>query len=471
MPTLESIQPKLIAPTDMFGQLRVDMLPKEKGGILARRFGVVPFSVLDARQGYWQERKRLWIELGIKGEEGRQDTESANNICSDKYGRGQKSEFYEANAARCDGHGLSESQERLDAFKRKADPVPGGGGPHSVRRLAPKDAGRCFGQDLMKGEHVLGTTNVAADKGYGFAAAENASLDEKQQRALGVYAATNGAVQERGGGGVAGTSVFDPVLCECVYKWFTPPGGKILDPFAGESTKGIVAGFLGYHYTGVELRPEQVKANNRQAGIVAEKVKSKTGEDINTPTWVNGDSGKLGAVLDEHDPFCDGYDFIWTSPPYFDLEIYSQSEKDGSAFETYPKFMAWYEDIFRMAVARLKPNRFVAVKVGEIRDDAGFYRNFERDNISVFERLGLKHYNRIVLVTAVGSLPVRIGAQFPKYRKVGNTHQMVYIFWKGDSAKAIPQELGVLAQEDINNDKQQAQLAEECADAIVTLPQ
>ena len=38
---------------------------------LADRFIVPPFSVLDARQGYWQERKRAWIALGIKSELGR----------------------------------------------------------------------------------------------------------------------------------------------------------------------------------------------------------------------------------------------------------------------------------------------------------------------------------------------------------------------------------------------------------------
>lgn len=34
-------------------------------------FGAPPFSVLDARQGYWQERKDFWIGLGIKSEIGR----------------------------------------------------------------------------------------------------------------------------------------------------------------------------------------------------------------------------------------------------------------------------------------------------------------------------------------------------------------------------------------------------------------
>ena len=38
---------------------------------LSDRFGIPPFSVLDARQGYWQERKRAWLALGIQSELGR----------------------------------------------------------------------------------------------------------------------------------------------------------------------------------------------------------------------------------------------------------------------------------------------------------------------------------------------------------------------------------------------------------------
>ena len=38
---------------------------------LAERFLVPPFSVLDARQGYWQARKSAWIALGIQSELGR----------------------------------------------------------------------------------------------------------------------------------------------------------------------------------------------------------------------------------------------------------------------------------------------------------------------------------------------------------------------------------------------------------------
>jgi hypothetical protein len=41
------------------------------GGSLAERFGVPPFSVLNAREGWWQERKRAWLALGIRSELGR----------------------------------------------------------------------------------------------------------------------------------------------------------------------------------------------------------------------------------------------------------------------------------------------------------------------------------------------------------------------------------------------------------------
>jgi hypothetical protein len=38
---------------------------------LVDRFGIVPFSVLNAREGWWQDRKRAWIMLGIESEVGR----------------------------------------------------------------------------------------------------------------------------------------------------------------------------------------------------------------------------------------------------------------------------------------------------------------------------------------------------------------------------------------------------------------
>ena len=40
-------------------------------GTLSDRFMIPPFTVLNAREGWWQNRKRAWLALGIKSELGR----------------------------------------------------------------------------------------------------------------------------------------------------------------------------------------------------------------------------------------------------------------------------------------------------------------------------------------------------------------------------------------------------------------
>ncbi len=40
-------------------------------GNLAEKFGVAPFTTLNAREGWWQDRKRAWLALGIRSEVGR----------------------------------------------------------------------------------------------------------------------------------------------------------------------------------------------------------------------------------------------------------------------------------------------------------------------------------------------------------------------------------------------------------------
>lgn len=54
---------------NLFGE-EVDTSTK---GQLEKEFIVPPFSVFDTKQGYWQDRKRIWKELGIKSELGRGD--------------------------------------------------------------------------------------------------------------------------------------------------------------------------------------------------------------------------------------------------------------------------------------------------------------------------------------------------------------------------------------------------------------
>jgi DNA modification methylase len=224
-----------------------------------------------------------------------------------------------------------------------------------------------------------------------------------------------------------GASIFDPVLAEICYKWFCPEGGTILDPFAGGSVRGIVANKLGFDYYGIDLREDQVSANIKQA--------EKLCLEDKFPIWIKGDSND---VLDKN--FVpDNVDFIFSCPPYHDLEQYSDDPADLSNMD-YPTFCDIYWSIIQKSIKKLKPNRFACFVVGDIRDKDGFYRNFVSETIEAFtmqpaDNEVMHLYNEIILINVAGSLPIRVGRQFENSRKVGKMHQNVLVFYKGDPKK------------------------------------
>lgn len=225
---------------------------------------------------------------------------------------------------------------------------------------------------------------------------------------------------------LAGTSIFDPALCEILYRWFCPESGEILDPFAGGSVRGIVAGFLGRAYTGYELRAEQVAANFE--GLA--DLKDPKPEGFRPPLWIEGDS--LEKLKDPGS--AELFDFVFSCPPYHDLEKYSEDPRDLSA-QSWEEFLENYREIIRLACSKLKENRFAAFVVSEIRDRAGAYKGFVPETIRAFQDSGLIFYNDLILLNSAGSAALRAPRIFGSLRKCVRIHQNVLVFYKGDPEK------------------------------------
>lgn len=486
---------KALYPIDMFG----DPIKPEASGPVAEKFLIPPFSILDAKKGEWQDRKRAWVSIGLESENGR------------------------------------------------------------------KASGSCSWNDLSLNPRTAESTKKIAKVGDG-------------------------------------PTLFDPVLCELIYRWFCPQGGQVVDPFAGGSVRGIIARILGLKYWGCDLRQEQIDANNKQAQkILPEKptvdveisgkmlqqkfhgcdevyirktcqgrccegqdgisviahssevdkiealgAKVKDGfivadgrglcpfkgddglciqhenkplgcksspftftnsglliirnryrclrcykTEDSTPAYIAhrwslaqifGESEaariceiakkqegniighmpiKNARILcDNHNSRNDGNltfdntgvkwvcgdstteltrapdaDLIFSCPPYGDLEKYSDDPKDLSAMD-FHAFLAAYKRIILQSVRRLKENRFACFVVGDFRDNHGFYRNFVSETIAGFEAAGARLYNEAILATSVGSASMRVTRQFNGGRKLCKTHQNVLVFCKGDWKKA-----------------------------------
>ena len=310
----------------------------QQHGSLADRFIVPPFSVLDTRQGYWQERKRQWISLGIESELGRDE-------------------------------GL--------IYAQSAQPPS----IYSLRNSMRDQLGR------------------------------DPSWDEIIAEA-----------ERRGMSTQKGTSIFDPVLCELMYRWFCIPGGSVIDPFAGGSVRGIVAALLGMEYIGIDLRKEQVEANEKQWGDNKWNI-----ADLHCPKWIVGDSTQIDQLIINREQF----DLIFSCPPYGDLEQYSDNPEDLSNMN-WIGFQNAYEAIIRRSLALLKQDRFAVFVVGNFRDDKGFYNDLVGLTVECFKRNGAYFYNELALITSVASLAIRAGKSFTASRKVGKMHQNVLVFYKGD---------------------------------------
>lgn len=211
------------------------------------------------------------------------------------------------------------------------------------------------------------------------------------------------------------TSIFDPVLCELMYRWFCPDGGAILDPFAGGSVRGIIANYLGYRYTGIDIRQEQVDSNREQALDILEV--------NNQPQWYIGDSN---VILDS---FKDGiFDMVFSCPPYGDLEKYSDLDGDISNMP-YESFLRIYESIIAKACAKLKKGGHAIFVVGEFRDKQGWYRGFVPDTINAFRKCGMKFYNEAILATSLASCAIRAAGNM-KSNKLVKVHQNILDFVK-----------------------------------------
>lgn len=220
---------------------------------------------------------------------------------------------------------------------------------------------------------------------------------------------------------IDGTSIFDPVVCELTYRWFTRQGDRILDPFAGGSVRGIAASVLGRFYTGIDLRPEQVAANLEQIGIAA----------FPLPRWIAGDSLELDALL--HPEL--QYDLVFSCPPYADLEVYSDDPRDLSRMK-YAEFSDAHEAIIRAATARLREDRFAAWVISDVRDGRGAYRGLVAETVRAFMAAGLSLHNDAVLLDQLGIAALRAERPFRATRKLTRVHQHLLIFCKGNPKKA-----------------------------------
>jgi tRNA G10 N-methylase Trm11 len=116
-----------------------------------------------------------------------------------------------------------------------------------------------------------------------------------------------------------------------VYETYCRSGGKVWDPCSGYGGRLLGAFAAGVRYVATDVEPETVEGNRR----LAERL-GFTDAEIHECPAERFDPGTV--------------DLVFTSPPYFDREQYS--DRDGQSWVSHGSdFDAWVEGFLRPVIA------------------------------------------------------------------------------------------------------------------------
>lgn len=226
--------------------------------------------------------------------------------------------------------------------------------------------------------------------------------------------------------GMKATSTFDPVLAELAIAWYSAEGMNVLDPFAGGSVRGLVSSFLWRKYIGYDVNRVQVGVNREHGGATARIF------GVYEPCWVEGDIREFPLEAEA----APKADLVFTCPPYWNLERYSDDPRDLSTIDHWGRFKLQYREVLRLAFRRLRRHRFAVIVVGNVREGWGPVRDLAGYTTYVASLEGLDLYNDAVIVGPLGSAAQRAATPFETSRKLTRVHQFFQVYVKGDWREA-----------------------------------
>lgn len=217
-------------------------------------------------------------------------------------------------------------------------------------------------------------------------------------------------------------SVLDPVACEVIFRFFFPKNGKrVYNPFGGGVQMGYVAGHYGAEYVSSEIRKNQCDANN----AICKDFKAR---------WIQSDSSTYTPKGE--------FDLVFTCPPYYKVEEYldydgKPPEGELNSLSSYAKFRDTLFAGYKIALEKLRDNRFFVVMVGDSRDKSGSYYGCESETELFFLQNGCSLYNKIIYLEAEFTRLAQAKKTLT-YRKFPKREQKIIVAYKGD-VKKIPE--------------------------------
>lgn len=213
-------------------------------------------------------------------------------------------------------------------------------------------------------------------------------------------------------------SIFNPHLAQMILSAYCPTNAKIYDAFGGGGTRGFIASAMGHDYTGIEVRENEVRRIKEQQIKLQNEFKIIAGDSRTYP-------------IEE-----ESFDFSYSCPPYYDLEVYSEDPNDISTAPSYEVFLDGLRQSLIVTRKGLKPGAMCVWVVGNFRDKDGTLRHFNGDLVRIAKDVGLKLWDEVIFWGAAGVAASRSG-QFEANRKSVRVHEYVLVFKKSNNQPTL----------------------------------
>ena len=218
----------------------------------------------------------------------------------------------------------------------------------------------------------------------------------------------------------ATTSYFNPKLCKIIYSSYCPKNGTIFDPFSSV-VRPYMAKILDYNYVGCEVRKDEC---------------DKINEMLNTNSlFEESDVRVLNMDCREFETD-QKFDLVFTCPPYWNLETYSEQDNDLSSITDYSDFLTEISKVYSKCSFLMHDESYCCFVVADFRDYSEGRKLINRlvpfvsDMIRCGEESGLSLYDKVIVKKPMGTAPSRL--KLWNNRKTVRIHEELLVFKKKD---------------------------------------
>lgn len=231
------------------------------------------------------------------------------------------------------------------------------------------------------------------------------------------------------GGGVrgkdAGLSRFPVYVSRRLLLFYSEEGDVVFDPCMGHifesrlyTTFRLKRKYIGYDICRKYYEENLILIEH----LLGEKGQQELFSDLGYKPEIYCESSEKVHLLDE------SIDFIFTSPPYWDLEFYDDNPKQYGYKKTYGEFLNGMTKMIGECFRILKYNKYCVLNVNDFRKGGEFY-DYHCDITQIGKRVGFKLHD-IIIIRYPGNMQQAFASQIENRKMTAKSHEYLITFKK-----------------------------------------